>query len=155
VVRLHAAGALRRCTAILTDMAACFLEDRDELIRVAARAHLETWIIGMYSHLDGNAALDVLIADYKAELQSWQLEVDEFNVKLAKDLADAEAFNRVVRKQNADNMRWNEGHPEATRPIRRERPTPVLPPMPVDHANELDKLTSVAAAKLGYWQVAK
>jgi hypothetical protein len=70
------------------------------IVRLLARAHHETWIVGAYLHLGGMTAFQRLVGSYAKELSKQQHVLAGHDEKLAAEHTRIESLNRSRRSQN-------------------------------------------------------
>jgi hypothetical protein len=139
IVRLHAGAGLRHCCALLSDINLARTEGRENLARLGARAHLESWLVAMYVHLGGIGALQAIDGSYQQELQRWNRSIVTYNSELKTERRKAAKKRRAVTKSNEDRLKHNELYPD-------REPLPLLPlPAPPTAAlNEIDVTPALA-----------
>lgn len=129
----YAGAALRHCSVLLDEMDAARLGDREMTVRVLSRAHLETWLVGMYLALGGDEALDALAGDYLSTMEKWERSLRAYNDKTRRAVEKAELRNAKIRADNDGKARWNELHVgQPARPLTPEVPVPPRKPVEFD-----------------------
>jgi hypothetical protein len=136
--RAYAGAALRHCAVLLEEMDAARGAGREATVRVLLRAHVETWVIGMYLALGGDESLDAAAADYLATMNRWDRSLTAYNEKTRKARERAERRNARIRSDNEGKARWNASHPDLPpRPLVAEVPVPLRQPVEFDLAPAL------------------
>lgn len=136
--RMYAGAALRHSSVLLDEMDTARLGDREMTVRVLSRAHLETWLVGMYLALGGHEALDALAGDYLFTMEKWDHSLKAYNDKTRRATDKAERRNAKIRADNDGKARWNELHPDQpARPPIPEKPVPPRKPVEFDLAPAL------------------
>lgn len=106
-VRLYAAAALWNACVLLSDMKDAIVNGREMSLRVLARSHIETALLGLLIHYGEMRILELLEGDLKYSLETQQQECDEYD-RLLEDEAEAVAQrNQRVAHDNAGKEKWN------------------------------------------------
>jgi hypothetical protein len=139
VVRLYAAAGLRHCCVLVADIDRARVEGRETLARLAARAHLETWLTATYIQRGGFEALAAVDGSYQQSLLNWQHANATYNDQLQAQVRRIKRERTSIRKNNQHRQRHNDSLPDW-------EPLPMLPlpPLPTRTTNTIDVTPALA-----------
>jgi hypothetical protein len=95
-----ATAALAHAVYLLDSIAEQHRAGHDFIVRILARAHHETWIVGTYLHLGGTPAFQRLVGSYANEVSKQHQLLAGHDERLAAEHARIQALNDARQTQN-------------------------------------------------------
>jgi hypothetical protein len=145
----YGAAALRHCCRLLYEMEAAAKADLEFSVRLLGRAHLETWLVGLYIHYGGFEALTRVAQDTRYDLEATTNDAAEFDKWLKAERKAARESVRKVEQTNKGIQRWNEENPDKpAKPLLEAAHIPRLRPSGVDFSDRIADFASYEAHSL-------
>lgn len=146
---LYGAAALRHCCRLLYEMEVAAKTDQEFSVRLLGRAHLETWLIGLYIHYGGYEALARVAQDTRYGLEAMASDAAEFDKWLAAERKAARKSVRKVEQANSGIQRWNEENPDGrAKPLIELPHIPQLRPSDINFSDRIADFGSYEARSL-------
>jgi hypothetical protein len=135
---LYGAAALRHCCRLLYEMEVAATTDQEFSVRLLGRAHLETWLVGLYIHYAGYEALTRVAQDTRYDLEATAHDAAEFDAWLKTERKTARKRVRKVERTNSGIQRWNEENPDGpAKPLLDAPHIPQLRPTGIDFSDRI------------------
>jgi hypothetical protein len=135
---LYDAAALRHCCRLLYELEVAAQTNQELAARLLARAHLEAWLVALYIHYGGFAAVERVAQDTRYSLEATDSEARQFDQWLTAEQKSAR--KRAWRVERAYNgiTQWNEANPEAPAKVLLDPPyVPQLQPTGLDLSDRI------------------
>ena len=146
---LYGATALRHCCRLLYEMEVAASTDQEFSVRLLGRAHLETWLVGLYIHYGRFEALKRVAQDTRYGLEATTNDAAEFDRWLKTERKAARESVRKVERANKGIQRWNEENPDKpTKPLLGAAYIPRLQPSGIDFSDRIAGFGSYEARSL-------
>jgi len=110
---LYDAAALRHCCRLLYELEIAAAANLELAARLLARAHLETWLVGLYIHYGGFEALERVAQDTRCGLEATNNDAKHFDQWLTGEKRSSRQRGQRVARTNEGIAKWNESNPEA------------------------------------------
>jgi hypothetical protein len=130
---LYGAAALRHCCRLLDEIEGAAASQLEFAVRNLGRAHIETWLVGLYIHFGGYEALTRVAQEARHGLEGIDLEGKQFDERLADTKKAARRSSPKVAATNGGITRWNQSHPDEPPKLLHDEPyVPQLSPVGID-----------------------
>jgi hypothetical protein len=124
---LYNGAALRHCCRLLDEIEGAAASQLEFAVRNLGRAHMETWLVGLYIHFGGYEALTRVAQEARHGLEGIELEGKQFDERLVADKKAARRSSQKVATANGGITQWNQSHPdEPPKPLHDEPYVPQL-----------------------------
>lgn len=146
---LYDGAALRHCCRLLDEIEGAAASQLEFAVRNLGRAHMETWLVGLYIHFGGYEALTRVTQAALLGLESIDLEGKQFDERLVADKKAARRSGQKVARANGGIEQWNQSHPgEPPKPIHDEPYVPQLSLVGIDLARLIAEFGELEAQEL-------
>lgn len=140
---LYGAAALRHCCRLLYEMEVAAQANQEFSVRLLGRAHLETWLVGLYIHYGGYEALARVAQGTRYDLEATANDAAEFDKWLAGEREAARRSTRKVEQANSGIQQWNEENPD--KPAKPFQDVPHIPQLQPSGVNFSDRIADFAS----------
>jgi len=135
---LYDGAALRHCCRLLYEMEIAAAARLELAVRLLARAHLETWLTGLYIHYGGFEAVERVAQDTRYALEATDHEARLFDQWLTAEQKSARKRARKVEQANKGMSQWNKANPEGPAKAMLDEPyVPQLQPTGLDLSDRI------------------
>lgn len=146
---LYGAAALRHACRLLYEMEVTAKSNLEFSVRLLGRAHLETWLVGLYIHYGGFDALTRVAQNTRYDLEATTNDAAAFDEWLSNERRAARRSNRNVEQANSGIQQWNEANPDSPAKRLLEAPhIPQLRPTGIDFSDRIAEFESYEARSL-------